>query len=175
MQARPLVHNVHIVTEKFLPEATAKGDVFTQPVMISTGKNRGVKRPPAHLCSAVAFDQIWVHHPRHHQAKDGLRAVYGMATSKWDASLSADVNTTIQYLLQVHVSTAPILGLSATAHILVAAELNPVGLGSDFTAAPNKPKMLSRCIYQQARTLSMQARTKQWTLSTAEGVMCMYE
>lgn len=31
---------------------------------------------PTHLCSAVAFDELWADHSRDNQTKDGLRAVY---------------------------------------------------------------------------------------------------
>lgn len=55
--------------------------------------------PASHLGGAVPFDEVRVHHPRYHQAKDGLRAVYGVATSQRDACLPADVHTTIKDLL----------------------------------------------------------------------------
>jgi hypothetical protein len=58
----------------------------------------------AHLGSTVTLDQVRVHHPRDHQAKDGLRAIYGVATSQRDACLPADVHTSIQDLLQVQYS-----------------------------------------------------------------------
>lgn len=49
----------------------------------------------SYLCCAVALDEVGVNHPCHNQAKDGLRAVYGVATSQRDAGLPADVHPTV--------------------------------------------------------------------------------